>query len=124
MIAYAAADLIWATRIKSTAEAMGLSCRPVRSLAMLRDRLSDSEVRSLIVDLTAPDLALDLIGEVRERQRAGEAGPIRVVAFGPHVEKELFQRARDAGADEVIPRGAFDRSLPDILLALESSDAA
>ena len=46
-----------------------------------------------------------------------------LLAFGPHVAKQLFQEARDAGADEVLPRGAFDRSLPDILLALGSQSS-
>lgn len=131
MIAYTAADLIWASRIKATAEAMGLSARPVRSGEMLRQRFADSDVRALVVDLAAAGLALELIRQVRERE-AGErpvSAPgskiarVRVLAFGPHVEKALFQAARDAGADEVLPNGAFDRSMPDILLALETRAA-
>lgn len=132
MIAYAAADLIWATRIKATAEAVGLSARPVRSVEMLLERFADSDVRALVVDLSAADLALELIRKVRELEageRPGspsESAPgrarasVRVLAFGPHVAKELFQAARDAGADEVMPNGAFDRSMPEILLALET----
>ena len=118
MIVYEAADLIWATRIKGTADGLGVPCRPVRSVDMLRDRLNDSDVRALIVDLDAPDVAIDLIRFVREHERNTGAERIRVLAFGPHVAKDLFQQARDAGADDVLPRGAFDRSLPDILLAL------
>lgn len=120
MIAFAAADLIWATRIKRTADALGLPARPVRTPGMLRERFADSDVRSLIVDLTLGETALDLIRAVREHpEPAGRS--VRVVAFGPHVEHALLQRARDAGADEVLPRGAFDRDLPDLLLALEAS---
>jgi len=61
-----------------------------------------------------------------ERKAAPEATPgasesaprLRILAFGPHVERALLQQGRDAGADEVLPRGAFDRQLPDILVAL------
>lgn len=147
MIAYQAADLIWATRIKSAAEDLDLACRPVRTSDMLLARLADSPVRALIVDLDQPEVAIELIRIVRKleaetRIRAAttegsspafacESGdspilnpdislPIRILAFGPHVAKERFQEARDAGADEVLPRGAFDRSLPDILLSLAS----
>lgn len=118
MIVYEAADLIWATRIKGTADGLGVPCRPVRTVEMLRERLADSDVHALIVDLDAPDVAIDLIRAVREHEREAGARRIHVLAFGPHVAKELFQRARDAGADDVLPRGAFDRSLPDILLSL------
>ncbi len=113
MILYAAADLLWATRIKATADALGVPCRPARNAEMLRARLADSPVRALIVDLEA-EAGLDLIALARV-----EGGPrVRVVASGPHVQKDRLQAARDAGADEVLTRGAFDHALPDLLLAL------
>jgi len=33
----------------------------------------------------------------------------RIVAFGPHVDDELLRRARDDGADAVLPRSQFFR---------------
>ncbi len=113
MVLYAAADLLWATRIKATADALAVPCRPARNADMLRARLADSPVRALIVDLEA-EAGLDLIALAR-----AEAGAtVRIVACGPHVQKARLQAARDAGADEVLTRGAFDHSLPDLLLAL------
>jgi hypothetical protein len=132
MVVYCAADLLWATRIKSTAEALQVPCRPVRSVDMLRARLLDSPIRGLIVDLDTADLALELVAEVRREPIrggvpgeqspeavSGPGGRVCVVAFGPHVEVDLFERARRAGADRVFARGAFDRNLPEILRALE-----
>jgi hypothetical protein len=49
---------------------------------------------------------------------AGKEGGIRVLAFGPHVAVEAMHRAREAGADAVLARGAFDRRLPEILREL------
>ncbi len=120
MIVYEAADLIWATRIKGTADGLGIPCRPVRSRDMLQARLQDSDVRALIVDLDLPEVAIDLIRAVREYEQTTSGTRIRVLAFGPHVAKDLFQQSRDAGADDVLPRGAFDRSLPEILLNLSA----
>ena len=117
MIVYSAADLVWATRIKSTAEAVGVEARPVRSVEMLDARLGDSEVRGLIVDLEAAEVGLELIRAAGEDLRARG---VRVVAFGPHVAVETLQAARDAGAHEVMPRGAFSNALPDLLVALEA----
>ena len=115
MILYAAADLLWATRIKATADALGVPCRPARNAAMLRARLADSPVRALIVDLEA-ETGLDLIALARAEGGSG----VRVLAFGPHVQKDRLQAARDAGADEVLTRGAFDHALPDLLVSLDA----
>lgn len=128
MILYSAADLIWATRIKATADALGLPCRPARNRDMLDARLADSDVRALIVDLEAPETALDLTARVTQEnaRRAAPSGnntpPIRVVAFGPHVHTDRLQAARDAGAHDVLTRGAFNNNLEDILLRLASAD--
>jgi predicted metal-dependent hydrolase len=40
---------------------------------------------------------------------------IPVLAFGPHVEAQSLQRARDLGAWKVMPRGAFLAALPGML---------
>ncbi|MFN0134277.1 MAG: histidine kinase [Phycisphaerales bacterium] len=106
MVLYAAADLLWATRIKSTAEAMGVAARPARTVEMLRARLADSPVRLLIVDLEAPG-AIELIEASKD--------VVRVVAFGPHVGVEALAQAREAGAGLVLTRGAFDKGLVKLL---------
>jgi hypothetical protein len=113
-----ASDLIWATRIRGTADALGIAARPVRDLAMLEARLADSPVRGLIVDLEAGPTAIDLIARVRVLQ-GEKAARMRVCAFAPHVETQTMAAAQAAGADEVLPRGSFDRRLPEILRGLE-----
>lgn len=121
MLLYLAADLIWATKIKSTADSLGLPCRPVRSLEMLEARLADQAadpVTALLLDLEKPVESLAMIARLRAPAAADQDRRIHLLAFGPHVAKDLFQQARDAGADEVVPRGAFDHSLPKFLLRL------
>jgi CheY-like chemotaxis protein len=123
VLLYLAADLIWATRIKGVADALGLPARPVRTLDMLEARLADSKVSAVLLDLDKPDEALAMIERLRRTPVQGDTPRIRILAWGPHVAKDLMQRARDAGADEVLPRGAFDRNLEDILLRLASGGA-
>ncbi len=122
-VLYAAADLLWATKIKSTGDAIGVACRPVRTVEMLAARLADSDVRGLIVDLDAPEVALALLAHVRGSARPASGTAIRVVAFGPHVAVELLARARREGADAVLARGAFNAQLADILRALAGGNA-
>lgn len=118
MILYAAADLIWASRIKQTADALALPCRPVRRLDMLEARLAEGGVRALILDLDTMDLCLELTARLRGSEAGDIESAVRLVAFGPHVREDLFEQIRQAGADEVLTRGHFDRNLPEILSSL------
>ncbi|MBL8760776.1 MAG: hypothetical protein JNL50_05675, partial [Phycisphaerae bacterium] len=97
--------------------ALGIPCRPVRTLEMLEARLAEAGVRALLLDLDKPEEAMAMIARMRQDERWRG---VRVVCFGPHVAKELFQLARDAGADEVMPRGALDVRLDDVLMRLEA----
>ncbi len=121
MILYSAADLLWATRIKSTADALGIPCRPARDAGMLRARLDDSDVRAVLIDLEAPDRARALLGALRGAEAGDRERAVRVVAWGPHVAGDLLAEARALGADEVMTRGAFASSLPDLLTRLGSA---
>jgi hypothetical protein len=124
MIVYFAADLLWSTRIQSTGKQVGIPCRPVRSVEMLRARLADSAVRAAIVDLEAREAAIEIIRALRAEGGPDPERRIRIVAFGPHVAVELLEEARAAGADVVLARGAFDRRLPQLLAELEHGEAA
>ena len=116
VVLYAAADLIWATRIKGVADQLGIACRPARDLGMLEARLADSPVRAMLVDLDKGEDGLALIRRLRGASATDKERGVRVLAWGPHVLKDLLQAARDAGADDVLTRGAFDHALPEILV--------
>lgn len=117
MILYLTTDLIWASKIKGTADALDVPCRPVRTLEMLEARLAEGGVKALIIELGAPP-ASDMMERVRRQVPDAGQRPIRIVVFGPHVDREGLQSARDAGASEVLTRGAFDHNLDEILLSL------
>lgn len=115
MILYLAADLIWASKIKATAESLGLPCRPVRNMEMLGARLADSEVRALILDLDVAEMAMQMLAHVRSDESAKR---VRVLAFGPHVARDELDAAKQGGADEVLTRGGFDHNMDQVLLRL------
>jgi hypothetical protein len=123
MVCFCAADLLWATRIKSTADALGISCRPTRNLEMLEARLVDSPVRSLIIDLESGEAGMSLIWRLRGAGADEKAKAVRIVVFGPHVAVEMFAEAKRAGADVVMARGAFASRLPEILKQLAVAPA-
>jgi len=52
------------------------------------------------------------IGAIRaDAQLSG----VRILGFASHVQADLIQAARTAGADDVLPRSAFASRLPEIL---------
>ena len=119
MILYYAADLLWSTRIRSTAQTLGIEVRPIRSVEMLAARLADSEVRGVVVDLDGGETALTLIRHLRRPEATDAERAVKVVAWGPHVEVEKLRAAKEAGADSVMARGAFSRRLVAVLRELE-----
>ena len=120
MIIYCCHDLIFATKVHSTAEALGLVCRPARDAAALMNRLNrvddgkaNDPVTGVVVDLTIGDEAPGLI----ELAKGHPSAPT-VIAFAPHVETERLEEAKRRGADRVMPRGAFSNQLPGLLCGL------
>ena len=77
----------------------GRSARPV---------LTDGAIPELVLVDLALQWALDSIEEL------STAG-VRVIAFGPHIDRVGLRQARQAGADEVLARSAFFVKLGDHL---------
>jgi hypothetical protein len=127
MIVYACRDLIFATKVRATAEALGLASRPARDAAALHQRLmcvddgkGHAAVTGVLIDM---DLGAEALALIRQAKTVLPAIPGRpavpgvpgVVAFGSHVATELLDAARAAGADFVLPRSQFTANLPAIL---------
>lgn len=117
MVVYCTGDLIFATRIRSTAEAIGAVTRPARDAAMLAarlDRVDDGKpndpVRLVMVDLEGGEDALALIEQCKAHP---DAPP--VVAYGSHLATPLLHAAADRGADEVMARSTFVQKLQHML---------
>ncbi len=117
MIVYCCPDLIFATKIRSTAEALSLPCRPARDAAALQKRLQrvddgkiNDPVTGVLIDLEMGTDGLALLDQVKAHD-----ADIPVVAFGSHVATEILHAARDHGADFVLPRSTFTAQLPAIL---------
>ena len=105
-------DLFFRARIESTAEAAGIPLFVSRSLSQLVERMDSAGGGGVLVDLALPS-APAAIAALKRR-----AAPPAIVAWGSHVDQEAMDAARDAGADRVLPRSAFTRRLPEILLEL------
>ena len=113
-------DLIFATKIASTARSLGVEVANVRTLDQLTERLSSNHDALVLIDLEAPDL--DPIHAI-ELCKQSEHQP-RTIAFGSHVRTDLIGAARRAGADEVLARSGFVGRLPSMLQSVSSGGAS
>jgi len=113
MLVYACPDLLFATRIRATAEAHGLPSRPARNReALLKrlDRVDDGKandaVSVVVVDLDLEGEAIAMI-----EMAATHAAKPDVLAYGPHVATQLLAEASQRGAKRVLTRGSFTQQL-------------
>jgi CheY-like chemotaxis protein len=102
-------DLMFGSRITSTARSLGLTIKSARSVDVLESLAKQDAPSCVILDLANPTLQLSaLLTRLRETCPAMP----RVVAYGSHVDAAELKAARDAGCDLVLPRSAFVELLP------------
>ncbi len=104
-------DLIFATRIRGTAEKAGVRCEIVTRPNALQDALELDEPRTVFVDMHCEGISP---GEAIRTVKS-KCPKVRVVAFFSHVQTELMEQARAAGADDVWPRSVFVQRLVQVL---------
>ena len=106
MIGYVLSDdLIFASRITGTAQAVGLNMLVARSSDQLGNLVATQSPQCLLIDLQNPGLAInDLIGALPQPR------PF-VVGYGSHVDAACLRAAREAGCDLVLPRSKFVEEL-------------
>jgi DNA-binding NarL/FixJ family response regulator len=101
-------DLIFETKIRSTAQALGIETTVLRSVAALDTELERTRPRLLVVDLNTAGVESVAAGNVHTPRPY-------VVAYVSHVDQDLAKQATEAGADQVMPRSRFTAELPRIL---------
>lgn len=117
MLIYSCSDLIFATKIRTTAEVLQVESRPARNIDMLRARLDREDdgkvnepVTCVMIDLEMGEHAFEMIKLASDH----EAKPT-VIAFAPHVMTGAIAGAERVGADLVMARGSFTNQLPELI---------
>lgn len=101
-------DLIFATRVRSTAESLGAACQVVATTDGIATALSTGDCDLVIIDMHVSSMSpTDAIRHIK-LIRPGT----RIVAFFSHVQTDLMRAAQEAGADEVWSRSKFVQELP------------
>ncbi|HUP88365.1 MAG TPA: hypothetical protein VM100_03405 [Longimicrobiales bacterium] len=104
-----AADLIFAARIRSTAEAANVSLVLAKDPADFLAKVRELSPRLAVLDLDRRGL------DVRDTVAAVGACNVPLLAYVSHVQENLIAEAKDAGATRIVARGAFARNMSELL---------
>lgn len=109
----AVTDLFFVSKLRATAEALGISLRTARHADALIAAARDQKPDLIVVDLESDRFEpLALGNNVRVDPGLKE---VPLIGFYSHVHAELPELARNAGFTQVMPRSAFASKLPEIL---------
>ncbi|MCH2590865.1 MAG: hypothetical protein MK004_20520 [Planctomycetales bacterium] len=103
-------DLMFAPRVSGAVLSAGWTLREVGTPAAAIASTETDTPRLLIVDLETT--ALDIQGLLSNLPDASRPS---VLAFGPHVQHQRLDAAREAGCNMVVSRGRFSSDLPALL---------
>jgi CheY-like chemotaxis protein len=103
-------DLLFISKMLETARHVGVELQTAPTVESLVELLGQQQAAVVIVDLNARQGGAAAVARLRN---AGHTLPI--VAFLSHVEAELAEQARAAGATRVLPRSKFTQQLAEIL---------
>lgn len=104
-------DVMFVSQIRASLPADDWSVELVGTLPVLEAALAEPKVDLVLVDLASRGLAWEtMLATIRDR--LGPAMP--VLAFGPHMDLGLRERALAAGADRVVANSTLVTELPNL----------
>jgi len=106
-------DLMFRSKIKSTASQMGANVTFAGSQEAALTAMRAHRPALLILDLNNP--RTDPLGTIAAMKKDAALASIRTVGYASHVDVDTIDAARAAGVDEVLARSAFTMKLPDII---------
>ncbi len=106
-------DLLFASKLTTTARALGVDLAFERAAASIVSRVRQDRPALVIFDLNSAKLRpLEAIGEIA---RDVTLGQVRMLGYVSHVDSATITAARAAGVHEVLARSAFVEQLGGIL---------
>lgn len=115
MVLVAVDDLLFSSKIRATAKQAGVELVFARSREEVFDQARRMRPALAIFDLNSGKV--DSVATIAALKNDPELSSIRTLGFASHVHADLIAAARQAGADQVVPRSAFAGNLAQILLA-------
>jgi CheY-like chemotaxis protein len=106
-------DMLFAAKIRATAEQLNVEVNFVRSCDALLASAQETKPDLIIMDLQSQKF--DAVALGKELKARADLQKITLLGFYSHVLAELHRSAIEAGFDGVVPRSLFSRDLAKIL---------
>ncbi len=106
-------DLMFTSKIRTTARQLGVDVRFARSADAALAEMRTAPPALLILDLNNP--RIDALGIVAALKQEPGLASVRTLGYASHVQTEVIEGARRAGVETVLARSAFAQQLADIL---------
>jgi PleD family two-component response regulator len=106
-------DLMFSSKIKTTAGQLGVAVTFARSAETAIAEMRKSAPSLVILDLN--NARTNPLGIVASMKEDPALAAIPTVGYASHVQTDVINAARQAGVGEVLARSAFTNQLADIL---------
>jgi CheY-like chemotaxis protein len=106
-------DLMFTSKIKTTANQLGVPVTFARSADAALDEMRKAAPSLVVLDLNNP--RTNPLGIVASMKADPALASIRTVGYASHVQTDVINAAREAGVDAVLARSAFTQQLAEIL---------
>jgi CheY-like chemotaxis protein len=106
-------DLFFASKIRGTAEELGVTASFVRNIDAVIEAARRGQPSLIICDLHSQ--RVDPAELAKQLKADEQLRTIPLLGFFSHVQSELQHQAEAAGFDRVMPRSAFSKNLSQIL---------
>ena len=105
-------NLFFLGRVEAQAEPLGYEAQWATTQSAFWEHYASRRPALILVDLEGDE---SIWSNVLEDIAQQEAGAVKIVAFGPHENVAMLERARNLGCDIVLNKGEFNRDLPKII---------
>jgi DNA-binding NarL/FixJ family response regulator len=119
MVLVAVDDLLFSSKIRATAKQAGVELTFARSPEEILASARTAKPSLAIFDLNSGKT--DPVATIAALKADPALSWIRTIGFASHVHVDLIAAARQAGADQVLPRSAFAGNLAEILLSSQNA---
>jgi CheY-like chemotaxis protein len=106
-------DLMFTSKIKTTANQLGVPVAFARSAGAALNEMRAAAPSLVILDLNNP--RTDPLGIVAAMKAEPALASVPTVGYASHVQTDVINAARQAGVGEVMARSAFTQQLAEIL---------
>jgi PleD family two-component response regulator len=106
-------DLMFRSRIKSTAQQAGVPVTFAGSRDAALSAMRTNTPTLVIFDLN--NMRADPLGTLAEMKKDPALSPIRTIGYVSHVDVTTIDAARAAGVDDVVARSAFATRLAELV---------